>query len=410
VVRVLMVLAVVLLAACTTRVPDGAETGTGPITFVESHDITAGGQVAKMVDRWNELAGPREQVTFVQLPGSTDAHRAQLTARAQDLERVRDSPDCYDVIGLDNVWTAEFAAAGHVVPLKPEEFGVDGMVPQAVAAARSPGDGRLWAVPWRSDAGLLYYRKDVLDEAGVSPPTTWAELRRQAVEIAAPRGLEGYVGQFRRYEGLIVNMAEVIWAHGGDLERPDDPRTKAGVQALADGIDQGWIPRAALDFDENKSLDEFKAGRALFMRNWPYAGPVLDAEGSAVTGRWGRVTLPGSSALGGWNLAVSRCSANQKTAREFIKFVTGDDNQRLMFQRAGFAPTSRALYDEPGLIAPELRESLLHARIRPLSAYYDELTSVMQENLHHALDNPKAVGKSLDDLAGDLARAEQGRR
>ncbi|PSL56503.1 multiple sugar transport system substrate-binding protein [Saccharothrix carnea] len=407
-IRVVMVL-VMLLSACTSRVEDEAEGGTGSITFVESRDISADGQVTKLVERWNERAGPREQVTFVQMPGSTDDHRAQLTARAQDLERVRNSPDCYDVIGLDNVWTAEFAAAGHVVPLDPEEFGVDRLLPQAVAAARSPGDGRLWAVPWRSDAGLLYYRKDLLAEADVSPPTTWAELRRQAVEIAAPRGLHGYVGQFKRYEGLIVNMAEVIWAHGGDLERPDDARTKAGVQAVADGIDQGWIPRAALDYEENKSLDEFRAGRALFARSWPYAGPVLEAEESRVAGKWGRVALPGPSALGGWNLAVSRCSANQKTAREFIKFVTNDDNQRRTFQRAGFAPTSLALYEEPGLVPIELRESVLEARIRPLSAYYDELTSVMQENLHHALDNPRAVDKSLDDLAAGLAKAVEGR-
>ncbi|WP_367131072.1 extracellular solute-binding protein [Saccharothrix sp. HUAS TT1] len=405
-IRVLVPL-LVLLAGCAPPVEDGAKDGTGPITFVESHDITAGGQVAKMVDRWNERASPREQVSFVEMPGSTDAHRAHLTARAQDLAGVRDSAECYDVIAVDNVWTAEFAAAGHLVPLDPAEFGVDRMLPQAVAAAGSPGDERLWAVPWRSDAGLLYYRKDVLDGEGERPPTTWAELRRQAVEIAPRHELQGYVGQFKRYEGLIVNMAEVIWAHGGDLERPDDPRTAAGVQAVADGVEQGWVPRAALDYDENASLDEFRAGRALFMRNWPYARPLLDGADSRVAGRWAVTALPGPSTLGGWNLAVSRCSANQKTAREFIKFVTGDANQWEMFEHAGFAPVSTDLYREPA--TADLGETVLNARVRPLSAHYDELTSVMQENLHHALDNPKSVDESLRALAEDLARAKGGR-
>jgi multiple sugar transport system substrate-binding protein len=183
------------------------------------------------------------------------------------------------------------------------------------------------------------------------------------------------------------------------------------VRALAEGIEQGWIPRAALDYDENASLDEFKAGRALFMRNWPYAGPVLDGAGSKVVGNWDKTTLPGVSALGGWNLAVSRCSAHQRTARDFIRFVVGDANQRLMFERAGFGPTSTALYRDPELETDLalLWESLRTARARPTSPHYDELTSVMQEHLHHALGNPDSVDRSLDVLADELAKAKEGR-
>ncbi|MFD1151784.1 ABC transporter substrate-binding protein [Saccharothrix hoggarensis] len=409
-IRVLVPL-VLLLAACTTPVEDEARLGRGPITFVDGRDTSAGGQVAEMVERWNERATLREQVTFLQMPASTDAHRAQLTARAQDLAGVRDSADCFDVMAVDMVWTAEFAAAGHLEPLDSAEFGVDRMLPRAVEAAKSHVDGRMWAIPWRTDVGLLYYRADVLAEEGVDPPTTWAELRRQATEFAPGRGLQGYVGQLRRYEGLVVNVAESIWAHGGDLERPAAPETKAGVRALADGIAEGWVPREALAYEESQSLAEFQAGRALFLRNWPYAGPVLAGPGSPVAGKWAAAPLPGPSALGGWNLAVSRCSAHQQTARDFIEFVTGDENQRVMFERAGFLPTSTSLYREPGLSARlgPLRESLAGARTRPTSAHYDELTSVMQENLHHALQNPEAVDGSLDLLAEDLARAAGGR-
>ncbi|NUT47992.1 MAG: ABC transporter substrate-binding protein [Saccharothrix sp.] len=397
----------VLLAACATPVEDRAHNGTGPITFVDGRDTTEGRQVRAMVERWNAQAGPREQVAFVQMPTSTDAHRAQLTARAQDLEGVQGSHECYDVMAVDVVWTLEFAAAGHLVPLDPAEFGTDRMLPEAVRAA-TDGD-KLWAIPWRSDAGLLYYRRDVLDQEGVAPPTNWDELRRQAEEIAPRHGLEGYVGQLRLYEGLIVNTAEAIWAHGGDLGHPDSPEAKAGVRALADGIAKGWIPRQVLEYDELRSLDEFREGRALFLRNWPFAGPRLDGAGSRVAGKWGKAVLPGPSALGGWNLAVSRCSANQRTAREFIRFVTGDDNQRRMFEAAGFAPTSRALYDDPDPDVRLLRDSVLNARIRRPSAHYDELTSVMQANLHHALQHPESIGQSMDDLAEDLAKAAEGR-
>ncbi|TQM80401.1 multiple sugar transport system substrate-binding protein [Saccharothrix saharensis] len=407
-IRVLVPL-VVLLAACTTPVRDDAADGTGPITFVDGLDTTAHGRVRELVDRWNEQASRREQVVFVEMPTSTDAHRAQLTARGQDLRGGRGSPDCYDVMAVDMVWTVPFAAAGHLEPLDPAEFGVDRMLPEAVNAARSPDGRTLWAVPWRSDAGLLYYRKDVLEEEGVAPPTTWEEMRRQAIGIAPKHGLQGFVGQFRRYEGLIVNAAEAVWAHGGDLERLDAAETKAGVQALADGFAQGWIPSEARDYDENGSLEAFRSDRALFMRNWPYAGPVLETEVSKVVGEWGRVALPWPSALGGWNLAVSRCSAHQRTAREFIKFLTRDDNQRRMGELAGWAPTTRALYEEPGLVPRELRDSLLNARIRRPSPHYDELTGVMQESLHHVLENPDSVDQSLGRLADDLVRAAEGR-
>ena len=407
-IRVLLPL-VALLAACTTPVPDDAADGIGPITFVDGGDTTANRRVHELVDRWNERASRRERVKFIEMPTSTDAHRAQLTARAQDLEDVRGGPECYDVMAVDMVWTAPFAAAGHLEALDPAEFGVDRMLSEAVTAASSPDGGTLWAVPWRSDAGLLFYRKDLLEQAQVDPPTTWEELRRQASEIAPRHGLHGFVGQFGRYEGLIVNMAEAVWAHHGDLARPDAAEAKAGVRAVADGFAQGWIPREARDYDELASLEAFKTDRALFMRNWPFAGPVLDNEGSKVIGKWAAVALPWPSALGGWNLAVSRCSAHQQTARKFIKFITGDDNQRRMNELAGWAPTSRALYDEPGLVPRELRDSLLGARLRRPSPHYDELTGVMQESLHHVLEKPDSVDESLDRLADDLAKAAEGR-
>ncbi|MCE6997769.1 extracellular solute-binding protein [Saccharothrix sp. S26] len=399
----------VLLAACTTPVRDDAREGTGPITFVDGRDTTADGRVRELVDRWNAQASRRQQVVFVEMPTSTDAHRAQLTARAQDLAGGRGSPDCYDVMAVDMVWTAPFAAAGHLEPLDPAEFDVGRMLPKMVRAAKSPDGRQLWAIPWRGDAGLLYYRKDVLEAEGVEPPKTWNEMRQQAITIARRRGLHGYVGQFRRYEGLIVNMAEAVWAHGGDLERLDAPETKAGVRAVVDGFAEGWIPREARDYDEQASLEAFRSGGALFLRNWPYAGPVLDTPGSQVIDKWGVVALPWPSALGGWNLAVSRCSANQKTARAFIQFLTRDDNQRRMEQLAGWAPTSEALYEEPNLVPRPLRDSLLDARVRRPSPHYDELTGVMQESLHHVLENPGSVDQSLEQLADDLARAAQGR-
>lgn len=414
---------VITAAGCSTPEVDEAGTSRGPITFVDGRDTTSGRRVEELVKRWNAARGYNERVTFVEMPTSTDEHRAQLVARAQDLAGVRDRPafqsQCYDVMMLDVVWTAAFAEAGYLERLDPREFHTGRFLPQSLQAATF--EDRLWAIPGRADAGLLYYRKDLLAAAGKSPPTTWPELIDLAKTVAPRYGVDGYVSQFRRYEGLTANAMEAVWAHGGDAlpeggpeAAINAPAARAGIGMLATGFADGWIPKAARDFDEEGSRQAFQDGKALFLRNWAYAYARLAAADSSVADKFGVTSLPGSSALGGWNLAVSRCSAHQQTAREFIAFYTGDENQRELFLHAGMAPTVRALYGDPDLRArlpylDVLGASVKAARNRPASAHYDQLSSVMQEYLHSALDSPTRTAAVLDRLAEEMAAAVKGR-
>ncbi|MFD7653324.1 extracellular solute-binding protein [Actinosynnema sp. NPDC059797] len=412
----LLVALTLLLAACAgcSGVPADRADDEGPITFVDGLDTSAGRQVHRLVERWN-AANPLEPVKFVEMSNSTDIHRAQLMTRAQDLAGVREGYEdrCYDVMNLDTVWTPAFAESGHLVPLPADEFGADRMLPQAVDQLRVRHDeGRLWAVPWRVDAGFLFYRRDVLEAEGEDPPRTWAELRRLAVEVAPKHHLAGYVGQFADYEGLVVNAVEAIWANGGDPLHPDRPEAKAGVEFLARGFEQGWIPPEATDYREEESRKVFQAGKALFMRNWPYARPLLEEPGSAVAGRWDVVALPGPSALGGWNLAVSRCSTHQRTAREFIRFLAREQTQRELFRDAGWAPSLAGPYPTGGAALPGqslLGEVVRTALPRPTSAYYDELTSVMRERLRLSLAEPSAIDGLMDDLAERVQEVREGR-
>jgi multiple sugar transport system substrate-binding protein len=312
---------------------------------------------------------------------------------------------CYDVMNMDLVWTAAFAAGGYLAPLDADDFGVDAMLDEAVRTARY--DNRLWAVPWRVDAGLLYYRKDVLEAEGEQPPHDWAGIERLASTLGPKYGLAGYVGQFANHEGVVVNAMEAIWAHEGDPLHPNTPDAEAGVRTLADGFEKGWIPQEALEYREEDSRKAFQNGKALFMRNWPYVQPWLNGpESSEVVGKWGAVQLPGPSALGGWNLAVSRCSAHQQTARDFIRFLTGANTQRELLREAGWAPSLKALYREPGLEV--LGQAVATARARPTSAYYDELAGVMREFLRNALTNPDSVEALMRALADRVREVEDG--
>ncbi|MBB5959841.1 multiple sugar transport system substrate-binding protein [Saccharothrix tamanrassetensis] len=402
-----------LLTACTVHATDPAHEGRGRITFVDSQDLSSGRVIKQRVDEWNQRASRREQVTYVPMPRSTDAYRAQLMARAQDLAGARDDvrSQCYDVMTLDVVWTTEFAESRYLVPLSRGEFGTDRFLPAAVESA-STTDGRLWAVPWRADVGVLYYRSDVLTAERADPPSTWQALEGMATAFGPEYGLAGYVGQLGQYEGLTVNALEAVWAHGGDATGLGTPQAKAGVGMLAEGLRKGWIPQAVLSYDETASLREFLEGRALFMRNWPYARSVLEA--SPLKGKFGMAALPGHGALGGWNLAVSRCSAHQATARDFIRFLAGDDSQRVLLEQAGYPPTLRPLYLEPDLNSrlphlAVLRVAVEKARNRPHAVHYDKVTRMMQGALHNCLRNPEARDAEMDQLSWNVAKALSGR-
>ncbi|MFI9813732.1 ABC transporter substrate-binding protein [Saccharothrix variisporea] len=402
-----------VVAGCGVPAVDPAYEGRGPITFVDSYDLSSTGPIRRRVEAWNARSSSVEAVTYVPMPTPTDDYRAQLMARAGDLAGRRGADagsQCYDVVTLDVVWTAAFARANYLARLPEAEMGPDRFLPASAESARD--NGRLWAVPWRADAGVLFYRSDLLAAEGVSRPTSWDELERQAATIAPKYGIAGYVGQLGQYEGLTVNALEAVWGHGGDADHWDGPGARAGVGRLASGVEQGWIPREALRYDEAASLKEFLEGRALFLRTWPYARAELEA--SPLKDRFGMAALPGPAALGGWNVAVSRCSAHQATARDFIQFLTGEESQAALLTQAGYPPTLASLYEDRELRArlPHLvvlEAAVLNARNRPRTAHYDELTRVVQRAVHNALGNPQALDAELRQLAEDVVRASSGR-
>jgi multiple sugar transport system substrate-binding protein len=402
--------------ACAPAPPAHPFDGRGDIIFVDGPDTSLDRQIARLVDKWNATRGYDQEVRFVEMPPATDNYRAQLRTRAQELANV--DPDeyprqCYDVVTMDVIWTAEFARAGYLVPLDPAEFHVDELLRRPVDAVTI--DGKLWAVPMRTDVGLLYYRKDL-----VEAPRTWAELIESARRVGPANDMDGYVGQFDRYEGLTVNALEAIWAHGGEVLTPegdvvvDSPEALAGIEMLANGIEEGWISRTALGFGEEQSREAFQQGRAVFLRNWPYVYAQLNGPASPVADKFGVAPLPGPGALGGWNLGVSTCSKNRETARDFIEFVVSEENQRLLFEKAGFAPTNASLYDDPGLrrqfkYLDVLRDGVENSRYRPSTPFYEDVSDTIQEYVANAMSNPVSAGEMTDRLADRLTTVAQGR-
>ncbi|MEU6473535.1 ABC transporter substrate-binding protein [Streptomyces massasporeus] len=410
--RGLLVLVVVLTGYVAAGARAGEPSGSdrGPLTLATAGDLT--GYLGPLLEGWNRTH-PGEKVTLVELPDSADETQAQMVTDLRDGDRSR-----FDVLNIDVNWTSEFAAAGWIRPLPRDRFPLKTFLQPVVDTATY--DGQLYAVPYVTNAGLLLYRKDVLAEEGVAPPRTWAELERYAKTIAPKHGLDGYAGQFLPYEGLTVNAAEAVYSAGGSIlgdegERVtvDSAAAREGIGFLARGVREGWIPREALTYKEEESKQAFQDGRLLFLRNWPYAYVGASAPGSKIAGKVGAVPLPGpdgpgTSVLGGSNLAVSAHARHPDSAARLIAYLTSERVQRQVLTRGALPPVRADLYQDPALIRrfpylPTLRTSVLAAEPRPKSPRYDQVSLVVQAVVHDAMAGHQTPAAAMRRLARELA-------
>jgi multiple sugar transport system substrate-binding protein len=406
----------VLASGCTSiaaiGVPASASSlsGIGDITFATGKVDT--GYLAGLIAKWN-AAHPRQRVTLIQLPDDANDQLDQLVTNLQARS------DVYDVMNLDVIWTAQFASSGWIIPINPGLFPLSGFLKPAVATATY--EGKLYSVPFTSNAGLLYYRKDILAKAGVSPPRTWAQLADEARTIAPRYGLAGYGSQFANYEGLTVNFAEAVQSAGGRIISAsgtrvtvDSPQARAALSFLVSGFREGWIPKASLGWDEEASRHAFEAGKVLFLRNWPYVygDASTPGPGNEVAGKFGVTYLPGqhgpgSSTLGGANLAISAYSRHQRTALAFIRFLTSLSSERQVLVDASQPPVWTRLYENPALIKrfpylPVLKKAILTAQPRPEIASYNQLSLAISSAVHQALMQRESVRSTLTGLSREL--------
>ncbi|GHE03206.1 ABC transporter substrate-binding protein [Streptomyces alanosinicus] len=386
--------------------------GRGPITLAAGRDSTGATQAA--VDRWNTLH-PKERATYIRLPADPDSQRQQMIQNAEM------KSDAYTVLDLDLVWTPEFAAHRWVDRLPGRRFPLSRMLGPVVATARYRGG--LYAVPDSAGGGLLYYRTDLLRKAGVSrPPTTWAEMKADCARVrklAEARGMSCYAGQFQKYEGLTVNFAEAVDSAGGTVTdaggRPDvdTPAAKKGLDFLVGSFRDGTIPREALTYEEKESRLAFEGGKLVFLRNWSYMNSL--AVKSRIAGRFATAPLPGltgpgSSSLGGHDLAVSAYARNKATALDFITFYTSQENATAFLEQAASGPPYTAVYDDRTLTGrypylPVLKRSVLHAVPRPRVVQYGDVTAAIQQQAYAALTGAKSSAQALRDLQSALLTA-----
>ena len=404
VIRVCVWVIVTLGAGC------GGATQVPVLTFSGS----ALGQEAEVVRRQIARFAERHPDVHVELRVTPDAADQRHQLYVQWLNARSPAPD---VLQLDVVWTAEFAAAGWLLPL--DRFTPDTGDFFAPALDASRWRGTLYALPWFIDVGLLYWRTDLAD----GPPQSLDALDRAArrsLESASTRF--GLVWAGARYEGLITVFLEYLEAFGGGILSADGRvivDEAAAIEALTrmcrDVRVGGIVPPSALNWREEEVRLAFQNGNAAFMRNWPYAWTLLqDTRESRVAGRVGVAPMPGmnrpTAALGGAQLAVNAHSAHPDLAFALISFLTAPEQ---MIERARLAaqlPARRSLYETSELAdalpipIPPIREAIEGAVPRPVTPVYSELSETLQVHLHRALTGQQSPEEALSQAANEIRR------
>jgi multiple sugar transport system substrate-binding protein len=369
-----------------------------------------------LVEEFNRTH-PDIQVTYQPVPSSELKDRLTTWLATGD--------DSLDVIGVDVVWPSQFAKTGWIRSL--DEFMDEDMKKAFTDGTFLAGpvdvvtvNGQIVAIPWNSTAGMLYYRKDLLEAEGLPLPRTWDELIAVAEQVAQKYGMSGYVGQYKQFEGLVCNILEMMKSHGGNFLDENGNvvfHSEENKKALETLLRLKTVmPEGVVSYQEKESQETFLNGGAVFLRTWNSFWANVEAEDSPLKGKVGVTTLPAgengtpASTLGGWNLAISAYSKYPKEAFTFIKWLADAEQQKVKALEGGRLPTLAALYEDEEIISanPTIRDFyqvLQYGVSRPKTANYGEVSELIQDEIMRFYMGQKSVDQTLADLHASLEEA-----
>ena len=395
----------------------GGEQGGGATEIYFTSAPDESGTTQKLIDMFNDKNKGKYKVIFHQGNADTgqrfDKLRTQMQAGGEDL----------DVILGDVIWTAQLAESDWISDLSDRftESQRKKFLPGSVEAITY--EGKAFGMPWFTDTGLLYYRKDLLQESGFDgPPKTWDELKQMTLKVREDAGLKyGFVFQGAAYEGGVCDGMEFIWTHGGEVLDPNDP-TKvlvdspeaiAGLATERSMITEGISPEGVTVYKEDESAGAFLNGDAVFLRQWPYVYalvgtseyPKLKPEQVGVSELPSADGEPGNGTVGDQPLYISSSATDPDAAWKFIQFLSAPEQQKIRAVEGAYLPTRTALYSDPEIqekvpVVPLAQEALQHTRPRPVSPYYSDMSLEMAEQLNASLSgdiSPEEAARTLKE-------------
>ncbi len=409
----------VAIAICTfflTLVTGIAVYSQQPVTISFLVRAVEGDQLKSLIDEF-EAENPDIRIDAVRGPNAADSVEDLYTASFL----LGDSP--YDLVYADIVWIPKFAAAGWLTDLSDrvsEEERADFLNADVKAGEIQGG---FYRMPFRSDVGMLYYRTDLLEEAGLEPPETFEDLIQSSKTLQEQGIVDwGYVWQGLQYEGLAAGFTEVLAGHGGFWIDPEtrevglgEPEAIEAVEFLISTIQEDISPPGVTNYLEEDTLRVFRNGNAAFLRNWPYVWPEVNKDASRIQGDVAlkpMVHAPEESSAacqGGWGFGVSNQTAHPDEAWRVVEFFTSKESQRKFVLDYGYVPSRRSLFTDPEVLAKydhydELLEVAETAVLRPPIGQYAQASDILQRYLSAAISGQMSAEEAMTQAAGETQR------
>ena len=431
--------AALLLAACGGEkpkdAPKAADAGAAPAAAApaaggvevtiscgsvgQDHDVCQ-----KNVAEWEKKTGNKVKLYSDPKDSSEKLalFRQQFGAGASDV----------DVLMVDVVWPGILKE--HLLDLKEATKGSEKDFFPAIVANNTI-DGKLLAMPWFTDAGLLYYRKDLLEKYKEKVPTTWDELTATAKKIqdgeraAGNKDMQGYVFQAKASETLTCNALEWVASYNGGTIVDNTGKITINNPGAAKALDTaaGWVgtiaPKGVLNYAEEEARGVFQNGNSVFMRNWPYAWSGAQSADSKIKDKVGVSPLPKGGAdgrnaatLGGWQLAVSKYSKHRKEATDLVMFLTSKEIQKQRAIDGAYNPTIPALYQDKDILAKnpffgdlmKVFESSVARPSTPTGAKYNEVSNAFWNASSSVLSGKAKGAEAVAKLEEDLNKISRG--
>ncbi|KPV45004.1 ABC transporter substrate-binding protein [Alicyclobacillus ferrooxydans] len=407
--------------ATTNSTNTAAGSGAGGVVNIvwAAPPITHTGLRQTLISKFN-AEHPNIHVTLQDQNSNTDTNRASLTTT---IGGGAATPDVY--MG-DVVWPAQFASNQLAMPL-------NGVVPSNFFNRFSKGlvqgatyQGKVYAAPFFADSGFLFYRKDLLKQAGLPVPTSWQQVQQEA-ETLQKKGLVqyGFVWQGASYEGLTCDFTEYLTDAGGQVLNSsgkaaiDSPQAIKALTFMRGLITSGVTPKSVINFQEPQSEDVFVQGNAAFLRNWSYAwSDSQNNKSSKVVGKVGVTVLPtfggasGYSTIGGWDLYINPHTQHTQAAVTFIDWMTNTQAQTILAKQFSEIPTNAQVANDPSVQAVSPIFGLVsktHYVSRPdQNPNYPAISKALYTNVNAALTGSVSVSAALQQAQTQINQAASG--
>jgi multiple sugar transport system substrate-binding protein len=370
-----------------------------------------GGAVEKIAQDCSQQSNGQYRIEVRLLPTTADAQREQLVRRlgAED--------ESIDLIGLDVIWTGEFANAKWLDPVPDDVTGPGSSQVFQSALETARFEDRLYGVPIWSNTQLLWYRKDKVARA----PETWDQMIDEAV-----RDKTTIQVQANRYEGLVVWANTMIESAGTQILRSpteiqlEEEPTKRALEVMGRFANSPAAPPNIDTSEEGPGALVFESGASNFMLNYPFVFASAKANAPDVHKNMGAAKFPKIDAnkeskppLGGINLGVSAFSSKKDRAWEAVRCLISAENQLTVVELEGLPPVREDLYEDPKVqkaypgFADLIRQSIRDAAPRPASApAYQDLSLGLQSAFHPVRSiDPNNVDAKYDELRDIVEKA-----